>query len=241
MAEIAGKRVVIVGGTSGIGLATAAAAVAGGAEVIVCSSTEAKLRAALAELGDGASGSVVDAGSEAELKHFFSELGPFDHLFVTPSKLVPTPVAEARTEEVRMSLDLRFWAAFHSAKFGGAQVAAGGSITFMSGIAGRSPIPNEAIAGGSCAAVESLMRSLALELAPVRVNALAPGFVDTPLLDGFFGADRERRIAEIGGRLPVGRIGRAAEIAAAALFLMTNGYVNGHVLVIDGGHLLVGS
>jgi NAD(P)-dependent dehydrogenase (short-subunit alcohol dehydrogenase family) len=241
VAKLTGKRVVVVGGTSGIGLATAAAASEKGASVVVASSTQGKVDAALTRLGDAAAGAVVDVTDEAGLAGFFDGLERIDHLFVTPSKLVPTPVAEARTEDVRPSLDLRFWAAFHSAKYAGAKIPAGGSITFMSGIAGTGPIPNEAVAGGSCAAVESLMRSLAIELAPVRVNALAPGFVDTPLLDGFFGDERAERIAAIGARLPVGRIGTAEEIAAAALFLMTNGYVNGHVLVIDGGHLVAGA
>lgn len=240
MGSLEGKRVVVVGGTSGIGLASAEAALAAGAEVVLCSRSGEKVEAALAQLGDGARGEVVDAADEGALEAFFERLDGLDHLFVTPSKLVPTLVAEAGTEQVRPSLDLRFWAAFHSAKYAAARIAANGSITFMSGIAGRSPIPREAVAGGSCAAVESLMRSLAIELAPVRVNALAPGYVDTPLLDDFLGEARESRVAEIGAGLPVGRIGRAEEIAEAALFLMSNGYMNGHVLVIDGGHVLVG-
>lgn len=239
MSRLRGARVVILGGTSGIGLATARAAVAAGAHVIVGGRDPARLEVALAELGDSADGHPVDVADERAIADFLDRTGALDHLLVTPSRLVPVQVVDATTEQVRPALDLRFWAAFHASRYAAPRMPRNGSITLLSGIAGTRPIPNEAVAGASCAAVEALMRSLVTELAPVRCNVLSPGYVDTPLLDGFLGSARDSKVAAIAASLPGKRIGTPEEIADAALFLMGNGYMNGHVLTIDGAHTLV--
>ena len=116
---------------------------------------------------------------------------------------------------------------------------AGGSITFMSGTAGRRPLPGAAVASASCGAVDAFARALALDLAPIRVNTITPGYVDTPLFDDILGAARDQVLADAAARLPVGRIGQPEDIAHAVLFLMQNGYVTGINLVVDGGGLLV--
>ncbi|SHK41494.1 NAD(P)-dependent dehydrogenase, short-chain alcohol dehydrogenase family [Pseudonocardia thermophila] len=239
MTGLADARVVIIGGTSGIGLATARAAVDAGARVVVGGRDPDRLEKAIRELGPAAEGHRVDAASEVEIEAFLRRLGTLDHLLVTPSRLVPAPVVDASTDQVRPALDLRFWAAFHASRYAAPHMSATGSITLLSGIAATRPIPEEAVGGASCAAVEALMRSLVTELAPIRCNVLSPGYVDTPLLDDFFGPARDSRVAAISAALPGRRIGTPAEIADAALFLMRNGYMNGHVLTIDGAHTLV--
>ncbi|MDA3644197.1 SDR family oxidoreductase [Saccharopolyspora indica] len=239
MSRLRGARVVILGGTSGIGLATALAATEAGAAVVVGGRDPERLGQALELLGPSAEGHLVDVGDENSIEEFLNAAGTLDHLLVTPSRLVPVRVAEATEKQVRPALDLRFWAAFHASRLAAPRMAGAGSITFTSGIAGSRPIPNEAVAGASCAAVEALMRSLVTELAPVRCNVLSPGYVDTPLLDGFLGASRDEKVAAIAESLPGKRIGTPAEIADAALFLMGNDYMNGHVLTIDGAHTLV--
>jgi NAD(P)-dependent dehydrogenase (short-subunit alcohol dehydrogenase family) len=234
-----GTTVVVLGGTSGIGHATAREAQRRGARVIIGGRDPERLRTALGTLGDEAEGHPVDAADEQAIARFLRRVGSIDHLLVTPSRLVPVEIADATEDQVRPAMDLRFWAAFHAARHAAPILRAGGSITFLSGIAGSRPIPNEAVAGASCAAVEALMRSLVTELAPIRCNVLSPGYVDTPLLDGFFGEARDSRIEAIAESLPGKRIGSPADIADAALFLMGNRYMNGHVLTIDGAHTLV--
>ena len=128
--------------------------------------------------------------------------------------------------------------AFSAAKYGAAKMNEGGSITFMSGTAARRPLRGAAVATASCGAVEAFARALAIDLAPIRVNTLQPGYVDTPMLDELLGEARVSIKAEAGE--PAGqRIGRPEELADAVLFLMKNGYVNGITLTVDGGGLLV--
>ncbi|MCE0763348.1 SDR family oxidoreductase [Pseudonocardia kujensis] len=240
MKGVEGTTVVVLGGTSGLGLATAELAVArGAARVVVGGRDPDRLAKALTRLGSVAEGRVVDVSDEDAIKNFLQSAGRLDHLLVTPSKLVPTPVVDARADAVRPAMDLRFWSAFHASRHAAPLLAPAGSITLMSGIAGTRPMAREAVAGASCAAVEALMRSLVTELAPIRCNVLSPGYVDTPLLDGFFGDTRAAKVAAIAEQLPGKRIGSPGEVADAALFLMGNPYMNGHVLTIDGGHTLV--
>jgi NAD(P)-dependent dehydrogenase (short-subunit alcohol dehydrogenase family) len=136
-------------------------------------------------------------------------------------------------------MDTRFWGALYAAKYGAPKMNGSGSITFMSGTAAQRPIGGMSVASASCGAVEAFARALAVDLAPIRVNTIQPGFVDTPLLDEFLGAQRAEILAAAAARLPVRRIGQPEDIADAVLFLMKNGYVTGITLTIDGGGLLV--
>jgi NAD(P)-dependent dehydrogenase (short-subunit alcohol dehydrogenase family) len=239
MASLADKTVVILGGSSGIGLATAKAAQAEGARVIVTGRSRDRLRAAQAELGSGARTVALDVADEAGTRALFQELDRLDHIFITAGSIAFDARLAADSASLRPALDTRFWGAFYAAKYGAAKMKAGGSITFMSGTAGRRPLPGAAVTTASCGAVEAFARALALDLAPVRVNTLQPGYVDTPLLDELLGEARVKMKAEAGARLPVKRIGRPEELADAVLFLMKNGYVNGITLTVDGGGLLV--
>src|SRR5712691_6882730 len=231
--------VVILGGSSGMGLATAKAAQAEGARVVITGRSPERLQAARAVLGDEVRTVALDIGDEMGTRALFSELDPVDHVFITAGTVLFDPKLATDAKSVRPALDTRFWGAFNAAKFAAAKMSTGGSITFMSGTAAIRPIRSASVATASCGAVEAFARSLAVDLAPIRVNTIQPGFVDTPLLDEVLGPQRAEILAAAAARLPVRRIGRPEEVADAVLFLMKNGYVTGITLTIDGGGLLV--
>jgi len=231
--------VVILGGSTGIGLATAKAAKAEGAQVIVTGRSAEKLQQAQAALGAGTRTVVLDVADEAGTQSFFQGLQRVDHVFITAGTLVSDKRLAPDSATLRPAMDTRFWGALYAAKYAAPKIASGGSITFMSGTAARRPLPGASVATASCGAVEAFARALALDLAPIRVNTIEPGYVDTPLLDSLLGAQRNEVVAAAAARLPVKRIGTAEDIADAILFLMKNGYVNGITLTIDGGGLLV--
>ena len=229
--------VVILGGSSGIGLATARAAAAEGASVVITGRSPARLAAAQAVLGPEVKTVALDVVDEAGTRALFTELEHLDHVFITAGAVLFDPKLATAAESVRSALDTRFWGAFYAAKFAATKIGAGGSITFMSGAAAIRPIRGAAVATASCAAVEAFARALAVDLAPIRVNAIQPGLIDTPFLDTL-GERRNAFITEYSKRLPVGRAGRAEEVADAVLFLMKNGFVTGITLTIDGGGVL---
>jgi len=136
-------------------------------------------------------------------------------------------------------MDTRFWGSLYAAKYGAAQMKNGGSITFMSGVSAWRPRPGGSVGSASCGAIEAFARSLAIDLAPIRVNTIAPGLIDTPLIDALVGERKHDLIAMQASRLPVKRIGTPNDIADAVLFLMKNGFVTGITLTVDGGHTLV--
>ncbi len=233
------STVVILGGSSGIGLATAQAAQDEGAKVVITGRDAARLDNARAALGGHAEARVLDAADEAGTRALFAGLPALDHVFITAGTLVLDAKLAPDTASLEPALDMRFWGALYAAKYAAPKIRGGGSITFMSGTASRRPLPGASVATASCGAVDAFARGLALDLAPIRVNTIQPGYVDTPLFDGIFGAQRDEILAAAGAKLPVGRIGRPEEIAQAVLFLMKNGYVTGINLVVDGGGLLV--
>jgi len=240
MSSLAHTTVVVLGGTSGIGLATAKAAQAEGAQVLVTGRSRERLQAAEAELGSGARAVALDVADEAGTRALFEGIGRIDHVFITAGSVALDARLAPDSASLRPAMDVRFWGAFNAAKYGAAKMNAGGSITFMSGTTARRPLRGAAVATASCGAVEAFARSLAIDLAPIRVNTLQPGYVDTPMLDELLGEARVAIKQEAGARLPVGRIGQPEELADAVLFLMKNGYVTGITLTVDGGGLLVG-
>jgi NAD(P)-dependent dehydrogenase (short-subunit alcohol dehydrogenase family) len=239
-ASLAHKTVVVLGGTSGIGLATAKAAQGEDARVIVTGRSRERLTAAQAKLGSGARTVALDVADEAGTRALFQEIDRVDHIFITAGSVALDARLAPDSASLRPALDVRFWGAFNAAKYGAAKMNEGGSITFMSGTTARRPLRGAAVATASCGAVEAFARALAVDLAPIRVNTLQPGYVDTPMLDELLGEAHAKIKAEAGARLPVKRIGRPEELADAVLFLMKNGYVNGITLTVDGGGLLVG-
>jgi NAD(P)-dependent dehydrogenase (short-subunit alcohol dehydrogenase family) len=230
--------VVVIGGSSGIGLATAKAAVAEGARVTITARSKERLDAAAVEIGHGASAVALDASDEAGTRAMFEKMPRVDHIFVNAGGVIGDGRLTAAISDIRPAMDIRFWGAVYAAKYARPKMRDGGSIVVMSGTAGMRPIRGAAVASASCAAVEGLARSLAADLSPVRVNAIRPGLIDTPLIDQFAGERKEQMFREYSVRLPVGRVGRAEEVADAVLFLMKNGFVSGITLTIDGGGLI---
>jgi len=233
------KIVVVLGGSSGMGLATAKAAAAEGAQVVITGRSQEKLTAANAQLPPGSRSAALDVADEAGTRSLFEQLGHIDHLFITAGSVTLGAGLSADTEKLRPAMDTRFWGALYAAKYGAAQMKDGGSITLMSGVSAWRPRPGASVGAASCGAVEAFARSLAIELAPIRVNTIQPGFIDTPLIDELVGERKSDLIAMQSARLPVKRIGTPEDIADAVLFLMKNGFVTGITLTVDGGHTLI--
>lgn len=235
-----GRRIVVLGGSSGIGLATAQAAAAEGATVVIGSSRQERIDAALATLPEGAQGHALDLGDPAAVQGLFAGLGHFDHLVFTAGETLQiAPLSETDPAAAQRFFRLRYWGAYFAAKYGSPSLRAGGSIVFTSGSAGRRPRAGWSLGASICSAMEGLTRALAVELAPIRVNIVAPGLVKTPLWAGMREAERETLYARAGQSLLVGHAGEADEIAQAYLYLMRQTYGTGEVLVVDGGGVLV--
>jgi NAD(P)-dependent dehydrogenase (short-subunit alcohol dehydrogenase family) len=237
---LSGKRIVVLGGSSGIGLATAQAAARDGANVVIASSSKDRIEAALFALPAGTEGHVSDLANEDATRALFARLGGFDHLIFTAGETLQLgPVATTDIDSARRFFALRYWGAYCAAKYGSSSIRKGGSIVFTSGLAGRRPHAGWSVGASICAAMEGLTRALAVELAPIRVNIVSPGVVKTALWGNMLEADREAMYQQIADRLPVGHVGDAAEIAQAYLYLMRQSYGTGQVLVVDGGGALV--
>jgi len=241
------KRVVVIGGSSGIGLETARLAMAAGASVTIAGRSENRLRLAIESLSskhntvaepDRLRSVVADVTNESSIRNLFSGELHVDHLFLSAGELRPGggDALASDVDGLRAILESRLLSVAHVVRHVRPKMASG-SITLMSGLYSTRPARGGAFAAAAVAAVEGMTRALALDLAPTRVNAVAPGLIDTPLWNAF-GSQREAILAR-GASLPVGRIGRPEEVADAVLFLMGNGFVTGTVLAIDGGGGLV--
>ena len=232
--QLAGKKVVVVGGSSGIGLATAELVKAEGAEVIIASRGAEKLNAAAAKLG--AKAIPTDVTSDDSVANLFKQCGPVDHVVVTAAQLKTGPFRSVSMDDVRSTMEGKFWGAWRVAR--AADIRAGGSLTLVSGFLSVRPRPNSAIVGAANGALESLARSLALELAPVRVNCVSPGIIDTPIRAGMPEAARRDMLAKVAAALPVGRVGVGEDIARQILTFMTVGFASGSIVYLDGGALV---
>jgi NAD(P)-dependent dehydrogenase (short-subunit alcohol dehydrogenase family) len=235
-----GKRIVVLGGSSGIGLATAQAAAREGASVVIASSRKARVDGAVATLPTGTEGHVLDLVDSDAVQALFARLGSFDHLVFTAGETLRLgSLATTDLDAARRFFTLRYWGAYCAAKFGSSGIRSGGSIVFTSGLAGRRPHPGWSLGASICAAMEGLTRALAVELAPIRVNIVCPGVVRTPLWANMAEAERAALYQEVSDKLPVGHVGDPEEIAQAYLYLMRQTYSTGQVLVVDGGAVLV--
>ncbi len=226
-----GQRVVIIGGSSGIGLAVAGRARAEGALVTIAGRSEERLQEASRALGE-VDVARVDISEEASVNALFEPLTHVDHLVICAGTVGPSGVVQSSMETLRAVVEQRLWGAIFAVRAAAPKMD-GGSITFTSGGIAARPRVGAALTSATLNAVESLARALALELAPTRVNCVTPGAVATPLQGT--GAAAEARLAERGRTLPVGRVGTADELAQVYLMAMTNGYLTGEVLHVDGG------
>jgi len=232
MAALSGRRVLVLGGSSGIGLATAQLAKDLGAEVTITGRSKERLAQAKRVLGD-VNAWIGDITREQDTANAFARLGVVDHVFLSGGGSVFGNLVKLPHAELERIVDERIWAVVYVAR-GAASHMKAGSITLMSGGLGSRPAPGAAMKHAVLCATEGLARGLALELAPLRVNAIAPGYTRTPAFEGLLGDDPAARIEEMSANLPLKRVGRAEEVGQAVIALMTNEFINGEVLHVDG-------
>ncbi|MEV4018676.1 SDR family oxidoreductase [Nonomuraea angiospora] len=245
---LAGSTVVLIGGTSGIGLSAGVLLGGVGARVVLVGRDQARLAAAVDRVRDAAGGRAdsvlgvsADGSDEDALAEVFEQAGQVDHVLVTAGGLSGAgPVTELSHDDLRSVLDARLWGAVAAARLAANRLPAGGSITFTSGTYVVRPVPGMTGPLAAVGAVETFTRALAVELAPkrLRVNAIRYGSFDTPLLRTISGLDGDAAVAKAGEGSPLGRFGTAEEAAASALFVMANNYVTGQVITVDGGQSL---
>jgi NAD(P)-dependent dehydrogenase (short-subunit alcohol dehydrogenase family) len=236
---LADQTVVLIGGTSGIGLATARAARALGAEVILTGRDPGRLEQAAQDVG-ARSSAAFDATDPAALDGFFTSLtDPIDHIFVTAGGSYYSRVVDMDLDKVRGAIDEHLVLPIDVARHAVGRVRAGGTLLFMTGTAARHPAEGSAVAGIFAGALPALVANLALEIGPIRVNLIAAGFVDTPLSASILGGDLDKRRAELRATLPVRRVTEPEDVAALAIHIMTNAALTGATYDIDGGQQLL--
>jgi NAD(P)-dependent dehydrogenase (short-subunit alcohol dehydrogenase family) len=235
--------VVIVGGSSGIGLAVARRCLADGHRVVIAGRSAERLEAAVAELGrDGKlAATQADIASKADLEVLFGTAGTVGHVVVTAADLPYGPVGTLTEDSMLRAVRSKILGPLLVAQTAAPLLGESGSITYTSGVAAYRPAPGGILTATVNGALESMVRGLALELAPVRVNAVSPGWVDTPTWQRIVPAPdaRQARLADMAARLPGKRNGRPEDVANAVAFLMSDGFVTGTVLHAEGGQLLV--
>jgi NAD(P)-dependent dehydrogenase (short-subunit alcohol dehydrogenase family) len=239
--NLSGKTVVVIGGASGIGFAVARLALDQGAEVVIASSQQARVDAAVAKLGQGARGAAVNVTDEASVAGFFEQLGGFDHLAFTAGDWGARggPIADLDIQAAGAAFAVRFWGAVTAVKHASRTIAQDGSITLTDGMYAHRPSKGGAISSAMLGAVEHLGRALAVDLAPVRVNVVCPGLVLTEVWDSIPEDRRAETLRRMTERQPLARAGDPAELAEAYLYLMRGGYTTGQVLQVNGGSSLV--
>ena len=234
------KRVIILGGSSGIGLAVAEQAASQGAKLVIASSNAERVQKAIESLGGDAQGHTLDLSDEQAVETLFAKLGAFDHLvFTAGDSLHLHDLATTDLKQARRAFELRYWAALAAVKYGSKNIRKGGSVVLTTGVAGQRPQKGWVVAASVCGTIDALTRALAVELAPIRVNAVSPGVVRTNLWQSMSATEREQMYESVGKSLPVGRVGEPHDIAQAYLFLMQEGFSTGQTLVVDGGTVLV--
>jgi NAD(P)-dependent dehydrogenase (short-subunit alcohol dehydrogenase family) len=231
--QLQGAHVVVVGGSSGIGLAAAQLAKREGATITIAGRSAERLAAAQRTLGEART-VVADIADEAAVRDIFSGIQRIDHVVISAGNLGNGRIVQNDMATLRRIIDERIFGVVHVVRQAAPRIQQG-SITFTSGGLSSRPRLGAAMFTASLAAVEALAPALALELAPIRVNAVTPGLIDTPLLNAAYGAERDTLVKNRAAALPGKRIGTAEEVAQLMLMLMTNAYVNGAVLHVDGG------
>ena len=237
--QLAGQTVVVLGGSAGIGFETARLARAEGAKVVLTGRNPERLQQAALEV-EATSSAAFDATDFDRLHRFFEELpGMIDHVMISAGKPYYARLADIDFKEASASIDEHFWLPLHIARIAVGKVRPGGTLLFMSGTGGRRPAVGMAVASAFTAAGPALTKVLALEIAPVRVNLIAPGFVDTPLSATLLGDQLEQRREQLRATLPIARVVGPVDVAALAVHIMANTALTGATFDVDGGQQLV--
>ena len=191
-------------------------------------------------IGGNVRGEAIDVSDEKAVEAFFTKIGVIHHLvFTAGDSLQLHKLADTDLKQARRAFELRYWSVLATVKYASPQIRNGGSIVLTTGVAGQRPLSGWVIAASVCGTIEALTRALAVELAPIRVNAVSPGVVRTNLWQNMSSSEREQLFESVGKHLPVGRVGEARDIAQAYLFLMQEGFSTGQTVVVDGGTVLV--
>ncbi len=237
--ELTGQTVVVIGGSAGIGLETARRARGEGADVILAARNPERLEQAAADVG-ALSTAAFDATDSAALGQFFSDLpAPVDHVMVTGTGPYYAPLADLDRDRAHRDFDNHLWLAIEVTRHSVGRVRPGGTLLFMGGTGGRQRGPGRSLIGAGTAALPALVANLAVEVAPIRVNLIAAGFVDTPLSASLLGDDLDKRRDQLRATLPIRRVVAPADVAALAVHIMINTALTGATYDIDGGQQLV--
>lgn len=237
--ELLGQTVVVIGGSAGIGLETARRARAEGAKLILTGRNSERLRSAADEL-EPLSTAAFDATDFDRLERFFNDLPtPIDHVLITGPGPYYAPLADFDFEKARRAIEAHLFLPLQVARNATKKVQAGGTLLFLGGTGGRSTARGLALIAALTAAIPALTKNLALEIAPIRVNLIAAGFVDTPLSAEILGDQLEARRQQLRATLPIQRVVGPADVAALAVHIMTNTALTGATFDVDGGQQLV--
>jgi NAD(P)-dependent dehydrogenase (short-subunit alcohol dehydrogenase family) len=236
--SLLGKRVVVVGGTSGIGFSTAKSFLDESAQVIIASRSTGKLSKAKQALGGNVEAYELDFRNEEKAVEFFSKVGQFDHLVITAGEGAMGDFRKLQVENAQSAFDSKFWGQYITVKAAIPYLNDASSISLTSGIYGKRPPKGASTLAAINSALEGLMRGLTSDLAPKRVNVVSPGVVDTPVYAGMSEEQRSNMFKAISQQLPVGRVAQPEDIAATYVYLAKNGFTTGTVILIDGGALL---
>lgn len=240
MNELSSQKVIITGINGGIAMATAKRLITQGAQVYVSARQQDKLEQALSELGAQASGSLMDLTDQQSIVTFFEAAGNFDHLITPAASGTLSPISDLDLTAARQILETKQWGQMLCVAEGIKSIAKNGSIILFSGTVTQKPIAGATMFAAVGGATEAVARIWAHELAPIRVNTIVPGVIETPIWNELIGDEAAKMTLEATAEaLPVGRVGTADDIAKSAAFLIDNSFVNGHALVVDGGHRLI--
>ena len=232
MKDLNNKKVLVVGGSSGIGAATAQAFAALGARVTIASRNQAKLDQVASNIGENIQTAVLDTTNEASVTAFFANAGTFDHVVISAAQTPGGPARQLALDDAYAAMDSKFWGAYRVARV--VDITAGGSLTFISGFLSGRPSKSSVLQGAINAALEALSRGLALELSPVRVNTVSPGLIATPLWSKLSGEARKSMYEGAAARLPARVVGQPEDIANAIVYLASTPYATGSTVLVDG-------
>ncbi|HJV41555.1 SDR family oxidoreductase [Caulobacter sp.] len=233
MIDLSGQRVLVIGGSSGIGLATAQLACEQGAAVTIASRSADKVSSAASSIGPSVIGQALDLTNDTAVETFFASAAAFDHVIVTGSQTSIAAVRDLPLETAYAAVNSKFWGFYRVAR--AAKISSGGSLSVVSGFLASRPAAGRALMGAINAGLEALVRGLALELKPIRVNAVSPAVVRTEMWAEMTPEARAAMYARMSATYPAGRVGEPRDIARQLLLLAATGYATGTIVMLDGG------